>query len=73
MDKPTIPDHAKSVVANLRRSQPNLANYDDWQIDFAHREWSISGDFPDETLVAAWIERDTPKARADYLRLTQGE
>lgn len=46
-----------SVVANIRQSLGEaVAKYSDQVIDLAHREWSCSVDYPDETLLPEWCE-----------------
>jgi hypothetical protein len=49
-------EYAQQPVNNLRRTQPNLAEFTDDQIDKAHRQWAGSGDFPDESLIYRWVE-----------------
>lgn len=70
----TLSPASKNVVDNLRRTQGSaLAPYADWQVDYAHRNWSSSEDFPNEDLIVEWIMPDTEAMRYDYMRLTARE
>jgi hypothetical protein len=56
MKEVRLRNYVHQIVINLRVSQPNLAEYTDDQIDKAHRNWSSSDDFPDESKLVDWIE-----------------
>jgi hypothetical protein len=56
MKEKRLPRYSQTVVDNLRSSQPNLAEFTDDQIDKAHRNWSVSEDFPDESQIIHWVQ-----------------
>ena len=66
--RPLIPT-ATNVISNLRNTDPRLITIADWRIDAAHREYSSSSDFGDDTLVFNWLPANTEDARMAYITL----
>jgi len=68
---PSVAPHVKNVVDNLRAIDPRLKDVADWRIDHAHRHYSISEDFGDDTKVFDWLPEDTVEASWDYIQHCQ--
>lgn len=71
--EPVVGSSVASVVDNLRRSVPALAEVAAWRIDAAHREWTTSEEQDDDQKIVGWLPDDDDTGRLAYLRLQRGD
>lgn len=71
--RPRVDSHVTNIVNNLIAADPRLAAYTAWQIDYAHRQWTVSEDYPDEMLVVNWIPGDTAQSKLEYMNMQLGD
>lgn len=71
--RPRVDSVVSNIVNNLLANNPNLQPYAAWQIDYAHRQWSQSGDYPNEEMVIQYIPGDTAEAKFEYLGMQMGD
>jgi hypothetical protein len=68
---PSVAPHVKNIVDNLKAIDPRLKDVADWRIDHAHRHYSSSEDFGDDTKVFDWLPEDTVENSWDYIQSCQ--